>query len=89
VYGNTSSPSTLFDVFFQDRVDNIDYGVRIQGTSFSAFEKPFGIPSRINADGSFNFSAVPWTAFTAADACTNCFGTGGAQGDPPVTSGIF
>jgi hypothetical protein len=67
VTGNSSSPSTFFDVFFQDQVNNTDYGVRIQGTSFSAFEKPFGIPSPLAGDGSFDFSSSPWTALTSAD----------------------
>src|SRR5580700_4851067 len=39
VNGNSSSVNTFFDVFFQDRVDNTDYGIQIQGTSFTAFEK--------------------------------------------------
>ena len=54
VNGTSSLQNTFFDVFFQDRVDNTDYGVRIQGTSFTAFEKPFGPPSPVNADGSFS-----------------------------------
>jgi hypothetical protein len=67
VNGNSSSVNTFFDVFFQDRVDNTDYGVRVQGTSFTAFEKPFGPASGLNPDGSFDFSSAPWTALTSND----------------------
>ncbi len=67
VNGTGSFANTFFDVFFQDRVDNTDYGIRVQGTGFTAFEKPFGPPSGLNPDGSFDFSSAPWTALTTSD----------------------
>jgi hypothetical protein len=67
INGTSSLKNSFFDVFFQDRVDNTDYGVRIQGNSFTAFEKPFGPSSPVNPDGSFDFSGAPWTALTQAD----------------------
>jgi hypothetical protein len=47
-YTNSSqNTGRFFDVFFQDRVTNQDYGIRILGTTFQAYEKPFGPPSAL------------------------------------------
>jgi hypothetical protein len=83
VNGNGSFVNTFFDVFFQDRVDNTDYGIRVQGAGFTAFEKPFGPPSGLNPDGSFNFSSAPWTVLTTADlALANFHGAVGFGPSP-------
>ena len=67
VNGTANNANTFFDVFFQDRPANTDYGIRIQGNSFTAYEKAFGPPSPLSADGSFDFGGAPWTPVTAAD----------------------
>jgi hypothetical protein len=83
VNGNGSFVNTFFDVFFQDRVDNTDYDIRVQGAGFTAFEKPFGPPSGLNPDGSFNFSSAPWTVLTTADlALANFHGAVGFGPSP-------
>src|SRR2546423_1464141 len=82
VNGN-SSATPFFDVFFQDPPENTDYGVRISGNTISAFEKPFGPPSSLNPDGSFNFSGPPWTPLDAADlALANFHGAVGFGASP-------
>jgi hypothetical protein len=60
------TPSTFFDVFFQVAPEQTDYLVRIQGTTFTAYEKPDGVTAP-TPGGSFDPTQAPWTPLTASD----------------------
>jgi hypothetical protein len=68
-YVNATSaptPNTFFDVFFQVQPENTDYLVRIMGSTFTAFEKPDGVPAP-TPGGGFDPTQAPWTPLSASD----------------------
>jgi hypothetical protein len=68
--GGTITPNafSFFDVFFQVPNEHEDYGVRIHSNNtFEFFVKPFGPPSQIAADGSFDFHNAPWSPASSMD----------------------
>ena len=60
--------SSFVDVFFQVPNEHEDYGVRIHSNNtLEFFVKPFGPPSQIAADGSFDFNNAPWSPADSGD----------------------
>ena len=73
VLGPTSNASnSSIDVFFEVPNDD-DYVVHITAAGFTAFEKPNGVVSPENADGTLHFmtpggaAVAPWSVFNATD----------------------
>jgi hypothetical protein len=59
---------SFVDVFFQVPSEQEDYAVRIHSNNtFEVFVKPFGPPSAIAPNGSFDLTQPPWSPATAAD----------------------
>ena len=62
--GFPPAPDSFFDVFFQ--VNSNDYDAHISSAGAQVYQKPGGIPSGVNPDGSLDLGA-PWTRVPAAD----------------------
>ena len=61
-----AAPTAYFDVFFEVKPDNADYLVRITGNTFTAYEKPDGVPAP-TPGGGFDPTHSPWTAPSSSD----------------------